>query len=147
MHADTLYHRMLAQEEAIEEARATGNPIPQFPYIQSSGQRPRPPKEPSSPAEAKGGTDSTYDDLPQLLPSTMKIIKPEAAQELRKRIKDMDPVSRELEERSVVAELEAARKTAQSYGKIMENMTEARKKRRAEGNATVGDTISGWLGW
>ena len=87
------------------------------------------------------------DDLPQLSPNTVKLMKPEAAQALRERIKDMDPLSREYEEKSVVAEIEAARETAQSYGKIMHHLTESRNKRRAEGNATVGDTISGWFGW
>ncbi|KAG4216841.1 hypothetical protein PC116_g34678, partial [Phytophthora cactorum] len=33
MHADTLYHRMLAQEAEITAAREEGRPIPQFPPL------------------------------------------------------------------------------------------------------------------
>jgi hypothetical protein len=33
MHADTLYHRMLDQEEAIEKAKAEGKLIPTFPPV------------------------------------------------------------------------------------------------------------------
>lgn len=36
MHADTLYHRMLDQEEAIEAAKAEGKPIPVFPPLVST---------------------------------------------------------------------------------------------------------------
>ena len=33
MHADTLYHRMLEQEAAIEAAKAEGRPVPAFPPL------------------------------------------------------------------------------------------------------------------
>lgn len=147
MHADTLYHRMLAQENAIEEAKSAGRPIPNFPSIHSPDQRPRPPKESSDLIETGDAREPVVDDLPQLLPDTVKLMRPEAAQALRERMKDMDQVSREYEEQSAVAEIDAARESAQSYNKIMHHLTEARNKRRAEGNATAGDTISGWFGW
>ncbi|KAL2050698.1 hypothetical protein ABVK25_009085 [Lepraria finkii] len=37
MHADTLYHRMLAQEKATDEAKAAGQPAPTFAPILSGG--------------------------------------------------------------------------------------------------------------
>lgn len=40
MHADTLYHRMLAQEAAIAAAKASNTPIPTFPPIMTSSSSP-----------------------------------------------------------------------------------------------------------
>ena len=42
MHADTLYHRMLEQEAAVNKAKEAGEPIPTFPPILApSGRKPQ----------------------------------------------------------------------------------------------------------
>ena len=58
-------------------------------------------------------------------------------------MKGMTPIERELEERGVVMEAKAASET----GKQVTDIIGQRKKRREEGKATAGDTISGWFGW
>ena len=140
MHADTLYHRMLAQEKAVEEAKAAGEPIPTFPSILSPNQTPI-----STPESA--GVPLAPDGLPPLSPETLRVMKPEAALGLRKKLKGMDRYAREAEERAVVAELLSAIDTAGEIGMLNSEVADGRKKRREEGKATVGDTVSGWFGW
>ena len=146
MHADTLYHRMLAQEAAAEEAKAAGLPEPQFAPILSSVSKSitannnttatatttAPPPQPTS-----------KDDLPSLTPETQTLLTPASQAALRERLKGMTPMERELEERGVIMEAKAASET----GKQVTDIIGQRKKRREEGKATAGDTISGWFGW
>ena len=58
-------------------------------------------------------------------------------------MKDMTPAERELEEKGVLMEGKSTAETAE----LMMNVHEQRKKRREEGKATLGDSISGWFGW
>lgn len=140
MHADTLYHRMLAQEKAIEDAKAAGKPSPQFPPILSSRS-----SASAGPAVSKQSTVMAKDksDLPPLSSETATLLTPEAAKALRERLKDMTPIEREVEERGVIMEAEAASAT----GHHLHEIKAAKERRREEGNATAGDTISGWFGW
>ena len=140
MHADTLYHRMLAQEAAIKEAEAAGRPVPTFPSIHSADQSPLPPStNPSASTDAE--------ELPVLSPDTMKALKPEAAMDLRRRIKDLDPFAREAEERATMAELHAAEDAAREVKRYTGKLDREREKRREEGKETAKDSISGWFGW
>lgn len=58
-------------------------------------------------------------------------------------MKGMTPVERELEEKSMIMNAQAAGET----GKLVTDIIGQRQKRREEGKATVGDTVSGWFGW
>ena len=131
---------MLAQEKAIEEAKAAGALIPTFPSILSSDQIP---KSKTVSTKVPPGTD----DLPPLAPETIGLMTPEAAHNLRKKLKGMDRYAQEAEERAVVAELTSATDTARKLGMLNTEVADGRKKRRDEGKATVGDTVSGWFGW
>ena len=144
MHADTLYHRMLAQEKAIEEAKAAGQPIPTFPSVLSPNETPV-----ATTATEYTGTSPppVADDLPALSQETVRAVKPEAALELRKKLKDMDPYAREAEEKAFVAELRSADEAARKLELFNTKICDERQKRRDEGKATVGDTVSGWFGW
>ena len=152
MHADTLYHRMLAREAAVEEAKAAGLPEPKFAPILSSASKPATatpvPNDDNSnaaslPAPAAVVVSSSKDDLPLLMPETQTLLSPASQASLKERLKSMTPTERELEERAVIMEAKTARET----GKQVTDIIGQRKKRREDGTATAGDTISGWFGW
>ena len=145
MHADTLYHRMLAQEAATAEAKAAGLPEPQFAPILANADTPTPPNNNTSNNYINNNDTApiSKDDVPPLTPETQELLTPASQAGLRERMKGMTPAERELEERGVVMEARAANETSKQMTDIMEG----RKKRREEGNATVGDTVSGWFGW
>lgn len=148
MHADTLYHRMLAQEAAIEDAKAAGLPEPQFAPILSSVSRSTTAtpiaNDTTSPAPPlAAAASSSKDELPLLMPETQTLLTPASQAALRERLRTMTATERELEERGVIMEARAASET----GKQVTDIIGQRKKRREEGKATAGDTISGWFGW
>lgn len=150
MHADTLYHRMLAQEKAIEEAKVAGQPIPQFDSILSSkdnntdaplNQGPTAGTTPI--AEATAPPSSDVEELPTISSVTQSLLNSESQMKLREKMRKMTPIERDLEERSVQME-------ARNAGEIAERMREVeqgRKKRREEGKGTFGDSIAGLFGW
>ena len=142
MHADTLYHRMLAQEGAAAEARAAGLPEPQFAPILSSVSRSNTANAATS-GTTPGPEAASKDALPDLAPETQSYLSPLAQAELRERMKSMTSVERELEERGMMEEV----RMASEAGKQVTNIVGERKKRREDGTATAGDTISGWFGW
>ena len=150
MHADTLYHRMLAQEAAVEDAKAAGLPEPQFAPILSSVSRsttatltPNDTASAAQPAPAAVASASSKDDLPVLLPETQKLLTPTSQAALRERLKTMTATEREVEETGVINEVRVVSET----GKQVTDIMGMRKKRREEGTATAGDVISGWFGW
>lgn len=148
MHADTLYHRMLAQEAATAEAKAAGLPEPQFAPILSSVSKPPtatpvPNNDNNNTTTAAPLPASPKDDVPPLMPETQTLLSPASQATLRERLKAMTPIERELEERAVIMEA----KTAKETGKQVTDIIGQRKKRREDGKATAGDTISGWFGW
>ena len=147
MHADTLYHRMLAQEAAIEEAKTSGLPTPTFAPIlspekpQSTSQQLPQPTTPTSSSSAASVAETGDAEL-ELSATTKALLRPESQGNLLKRLKELPPSEREVEERSVQMEARASRE----IGERVREVEEGRKKRREEGKASVGDTISGWFG-
>lgn len=157
MHADTLYHRMLAQEAALESAKAAGQPEPSFPpflapetasnprstsQIQPATTNPSTSKSPTA-ASTSSKASPKDESLPTLSATTQSFLNAASQQKLRERLKDLSPYERELEERSV--QMEA--RTAADLGQRMNEVGEGRKKRREEGNGTAADTVAGWFGW
>lgn len=145
MHADTLYHRMLAQEAAIAEAKTTGLPTPTFAPILSpekslsTSQQQQAATPASSAAEAGDGEEAEV----ELSATTKALLRPESQGKLLKKLKELPASEREVEERSVQMEARAS----QEIGERVRQVEEGRKRRREEGNASIGDTISGWFGW
>ena len=133
---------MLAQEAAVAEAKAAGLPEPQFAPI-------LPPVSISTmPTSTSTGTKSapppkSKDDSIPLMPETQILLSPAAQAALRERLKPLTPMERELEERGAIREANAA----SEVGKQVTDIIGQRKKRREDGKATTGDTISGWFGW
>ncbi|KAK0101351.1 hypothetical protein ONS95_006526 [Cadophora gregata] len=135
MHADTLYHRMLDQEAAIEAAKASGEPIPEFPPLLSST------KKKSSP---QPGTTHANLDENKLKPSDLPQ-KVQAA--FKKRLDGLSDEEREVEERAIKAEIQAGEQVAQSLGNIYERQAEEKRIRKEQGKETIGDKISSVFGF
>lgn len=147
MHADTLYHRMLAQEATIEAAKASNSPIPEFapilaPPSQSTSSASAASTHTAAPSISAVTSEEDKNLGPPVSPIAAAVLTPPAAAALRKKMKDMSPLEREIEERSVVMEV----KDANATGRQLNEIRKGRRKRREEGKATVGDTISGWFG-
>ncbi|KAI9797085.1 MAG: hypothetical protein M1835_002073 [Candelina submexicana] len=138
MHADTLYHRMLDQERAIEAAKAAGEPIPSFPPILPSSTD----KDFSTTSPTSTTTTSTSKALitaDQLPPKTQALLK--------KRVEGLSPKEREVEEKAIVAEIAAGARLGIQIGEMYQETDKAKKERREQGKQTVGDQISSWFGW
>ena len=141
---------MLAQEKAIEEAKAAGQPIPQFESIMSSEDDTA---GTTSDQEPVAGTAPTLEnaatpspdtqELPSISALTKSLLNPESQMKLREKMREMTPMEREIEERSVQMEARNAGEIAE----MMREVEQGRKKRREEGNATVADSIAGLFGW
>ncbi|RDL40899.1 Uncharacterized protein BP5553_00878 [Venustampulla echinocandica] len=131
MHADTLYHRMLEQEKAIEDAKAEGKPVPSFPPLLSA---PKPKlADDDNPHKRRV---AEIDDLRE------KVQKP-----LKKKLEGLTGLERELEERAIKAEIEAATQAAEQLDVINRQQAEERKKRQEQGRETVTDRLrSLWNG-
>ncbi|KAM0799517.1 hypothetical protein BDR22DRAFT_321810 [Usnea florida] len=142
MHADTLYHRMLSQETAAAEAKAAGLPEPEFAPILSSVSRSTNAKADTSATIARPKAPA-QNALPDLAPETRAYLTEAAQAELRERMKGMTPVERELEEKGTLMEVRMASEAQKEVSTVFGE----RKKRRENGTATMGDTISGWFGW
>lgn len=147
MHADTLYHRMLAQEAAIESAKAAGQPEPTFAPILSPDDAPSPTPTASTRSTALAippmVADGDDKELPALTLQLQAQLTPTAQKVLRERLRDMTPTERDVEQRSVQMEVNAAGEV----GMRVRAVEEGRKRRREEGRGTAADTISGWFGW
>ena len=79
----------------------------------------------------------------ELSATTKALLRPESQGKLLKKLKELPASEREVEERSVQMEARAS----QEIGERVRQVEEGRKRRREEGNASIGDTISGWFGW
>ncbi len=134
MHADTLYHRMLDQEKAIAEAKASGLPVPSFPPIISSSS----PSASSSPSSET--SDSTKDKqirADQLKPSIQK--------QLKRQLDSLTPEEREIEEKAIAAEIAAGERLIVKLDSLQEERAKNRKERKEQGKSTFGDKITEWF--
>lgn len=120
MHADTLYHRMLDQEAAIEAAKAEGRPIPAFPPLVSA---------PIAPISDKGHIEPS-----DLSPAIQK--------KLKKRLDGLSEEEREIEEKAIKAEIQAGEQVAGHLGNIYQKQEEEKRIRKEQGRETVGDKLS-----
>ncbi len=136
MHADTLYHRMLDQEKAIEKAKAAGQPVPSFPSIIPSPSTPAPLSVSSPPSTSPRDGRIRSDQL-----------TPEVQAQLKRRLEGLNPKEREVEEKAIVAEIAAGERLGRQIGVIYEEQAKTRKERKEQGQETLGDKISGWFGW
>ncbi|TVY58933.1 hypothetical protein LCER1_G000777 [Lachnellula cervina] len=127
MHADTLYHRMLAQEKAIEEAKTEGRQIPAFPPLLSSRPKLGQPANEYTPARKN--------------PIEISDLRSKVQQPLNKKLDSLEGEQRELEERAIKAEIEAGTQVAERLDVIHQQQDEARQKRKEQGKETLGDKV------
>ena len=141
MHADSLYHRMLDQERAVEAAKAAGEPIPLFPPIMSSTLH----KSSSAPSDAASTSENAA--IQQAASVTREELRPKVRTQLEKRFKDLSPEEREVEEKAIAMEIAAGEVLQKQIGEIWDEQGKAKKLRREQGKETFSDRVSGWFGW
>ncbi|CZT49631.1 uncharacterized protein RSE6_10509 [Rhynchosporium secalis] len=130
MHADTLYHRMLDQERAVADAKASNTPPPVFAPLLSSS------KVPGAAHANKPENELQPSDLPEKVQVAFK-----------KRLEGLSNEERELEERAIKAEIQAGVEVAKNLGKLYEVQKEERRVRKEMGRETIGDKIASVLGF
>ena len=123
MHADTLYHRMLDQEAAIEAAKAEGKPIPVFQPLVT---------RPIAPASGTGQIEST-----DLSASVQK--------KLKKRLDGLRDEEREIEERAIKAEIEAGEQVAGHLESLHQKRRDEMEARKEQGRETLGDRVTSFF--
>lgn len=132
MHADSLYHRMLDQEKAIEEAKAEGRPIPTFPPILSS----------SKSKVARASTDTVPKTALEESQVQASDLTPKVQEALKKRLEGLSDDQRILEERAIKAEIRAGEQVAGHLTTIFEKQEAERRKRKEEGKETIADKMT-----
>jgi hypothetical protein len=127
MHADTLYQRMLKQEEQIEEAKAAGKEIPKFPPLLSD--RPR--------------------FAPQSQQQTIRVedLSPQVQAGFKKRLEGKAGEEREVEERAIRAELQSGEDLARNLGNMYDQQKAERDARKKEGKERIGDRFTSVFGF
>lgn len=128
LHADTLYHRMLEQEAAIEKAKAEGKPVPTFKPLISTVQAP-------APAAAAATTTTTTNT--QNGADTVDV-----QTRFKARLDKLPEEERAAEEEAMRAELRAKAEVASKVKTLWDEQAEGRRQRKEEGTQTVGDRIS-----
>ncbi|KAG9230057.1 hypothetical protein BJ875DRAFT_168953 [Amylocarpus encephaloides] len=113
MHADTLYHRMLDQEKAVEEAKAEGRPVPTFPPLF---------------------------EKPKMMIEISQL-RPNLQAEVKKQLDKAEGPDKGLAEVAVNAELSAAAETARKLEDINREQEVERRKRKEQGRETVADKV------
>ncbi len=136
MHADTLFHRMLEQEKAIEIAKAEGKPVPTFPSLLSSKSM-----APSSP-EAQIAQRTLDEGKVQ-----MEDLDQSVQAGLKKRLEKLSDEERDLEQRAIKAEIRVGEQVAGQLGTLYETQAAERKKRREAGKETITDRLSSMFGY
>lgn len=143
MHADTLFHRMLDQERATEEAKAAGKPIPEFPPIVAS----LPDAALALSTQAPASSDTAASSPPQQVLLTPAQLSPKAQAQLAERLKGLSPAEREVEEKAVAMEIAAGQILAGQIGQLFEEQGKEKRERKARGEETFTDIVNGWFGW
>ena len=133
MHADTLYHRMLERERAVDAAKAAGLPIPSFPPILSSI---KPSRSISS--------ELPVEKIP--LDPALDQLAPKIKAQLRDRFKGLSPEEREVEMKAMIAELTAGETVSKKVDDLHTEAAKARRLRKERGKETVGDKMASWFG-
>jgi hypothetical protein len=124
MQADTLYHQMLDQEKAIEEAKAEGRPIPDFPAL----------------LKAQMTRANTAEDLEK--PNyEISDLNPRVQRPANKRLEALSGAERELEEMALKAEIAAGADVSGKIGDMERKQEEERKIRKAQGRETMADKV------
>ncbi|KAK8064886.1 hypothetical protein PG994_007524 [Apiospora phragmitis] len=121
MHADTLYHRLQAQEAEIEAARAEGRPIPKF--------------QPLVPRQPVLGQATAISAKEELTDEQQAMIK--------ERLAKVDEQDRMAEEMAIRAEIRARQDAAARLQGIYKEQELERQRRKEMGEETTWDKVVG----
>lgn len=153
MHADKLFHRMLAQEKEIEKAKKEGRPIPEFKPVMSKENiaavlNANPPQTttptssialrdnlPTPPTPGRGEA-LDFEGLPERVRKVFE-----------KRLRDVkSPEERALEERAIEAELAVTAKMGKEAEVVWAEERRKRQERQEQGRQTLGDRVKTFWG-
>jgi hypothetical protein len=123
MHADTLYHRMLDQETAINTARKEGRPIPTFAPLLGK--------------PASGRTDDGMD---------LSSLDSETQKRWKEQLDKLPEHERPAEIEALKAELRAKNEMASAIQGLWQEQAKEREMRKAEGKETVSDKVRSLFG-
>lgn len=115
MHSDSLYHRMLQHEAAVEKAKSEGAPIPKFDL-----------SLPKQNANA-------------IAPSE------EVQKQWKEKLDKLPEDERAVEEAALRADLQVKTTVARDMKKVWDTKKEEREARQAAGQGTISDTLSSLL--
>lgn len=118
MHADALYHRLLAQEAEVDAAKAEGRPVPKFESV-----------VPKKPIMAYAVTET------ELTPEQIGLLKA--------RLEKVEEDDRPAEEQAFKAELKAKTELAGRIKNIWDQQAEERRLRKESGQQTTWDRVVG----
>lgn len=141
MHADKLFHQMLAQEKMIEEAKKDGKAEPRFAPLFSPESLSAAMKGQPVPLETQSVSD------PDARPAVWKELSEAARATMEERLKKKTGLARQVEMQTITAEIEADKEFGAEFGKVMDDERRSRHLRREQGKETIGDTIKRWWGW
>ena len=146
MYADTLYHRMLDQEKAIEEAKAAGLPEPSFQPVSSS-------LTPESLVSEAGNLTSQDPQSLEMANShkaalaQQERLSPAGQAQLKERLKGLAGEERDAEEKAIAMEMAAGIVVAKQIGEMYEEQGRAKRRRKEQGKETFTDKLNGFFGW
>jgi hypothetical protein len=133
MHADTLYHRMLAQEKEIEAAKVAGLPEPSFAPLLN-------PAKPRNPLP-QPGSEPVKEEI------TLETAKASLQASFKKRLEGLSAQEKVLEEAAINAELQAAAQTNRKINTLWDEREAERIKRKEAGKETIMDRVTTLLRW
>ncbi|MCJ1356249.1 MAG: hypothetical protein MMC33_006243 [Icmadophila ericetorum] len=134
MHADTLYHRMIAQEAAVEAAKSASEPLPTFPPLLST----------PLPRSQKPAVELYLDQAQKSTQPSISVeeLKPAAKERFKERLKGLSEQEREVEEQAIRAEIAAGERLGRQIEGLREEEERQREKRRETGRRTFGDWVT-----
>lgn len=140
MHADTLYHRMLAQEKAVEEAEKEGKEMPKFePLLEKGGS-----SVTAAAAAAAAAAKKEEPEIPKTSPLSKLPLDIQA--QIKEKLEGLSGIERELQEKALAAEVSAGQEVKANLKDIYKDSNAERKKRVEEGNETIVDRVSSIFG-
>ncbi|OAF58786.1 hypothetical protein VC83_06066 [Pseudogymnoascus destructans] len=140
MHADTLYHRMLAQEKAVQEAEKEGKEMPKFAPLLGKGGS-------SVTAVTAAEAAAAKEQAPEI-PKTSPLAKLplDIQAQIKEKLEGLTGIERELQEKALAAEVSAGQEVKANLKDIYKDSNAERQKRVEEGNETIVDRVSSILG-
>ncbi|KAI0473953.1 hypothetical protein GGR56DRAFT_649766 [Xylariaceae sp. FL0804] len=158
MHADTLYHRMMAQEAEIAQAKEEGRPVPTFAPLISRKADGTTATTSTAAANANAptttSTNTTTTPSSSVAAATSRIeeeelgwggaaeLTPEKRQVLRDKLKDVAEEDRAAEAEAIKAEWRAKAEVADRVEHLWRQQERERRERRDRGEETYWDRLA-----